>query len=205
MKRKFAFAAVSALALAAAPAFAGERHECIDDLCSMVSIFDGADDQAGGGAAGAVVEAQRFGTWGIDTAGMDTSVKPGDDFFQYVNGNWAKNTKIPEDRSSYGAFAILRDLSEVRVRQLVESYPAGDPATGGDQAKVAALYRGFMDEAAIERTDAIPLLSRIAPIYQIKSKDDMAVLMGRAIGGFGSTFFGPGVGDDAKNPELYAL
>ena len=195
---------VSAIALAvAAPAFAGPDHECIDEACTMVSLFEQAGMQ-GGGTSGKV-EAQRMGEWGIDTAGMDRNVKPGDDFFAYVNGNWAKTTPIPEDRSSYGGFAVLRDLSEARLRQLVEGYPAADPAAGGDQPKVAALYRGFMDEQTTERLDAIPLLSRIGGIYQVKTKDEMAQLMGRAIGGFGASFFGPGVNDDAKNPEQYAL
>ncbi len=194
---------VSALALSiAAPAFAAEDHPCIDETCTMVSLFAEA---AQSGSSSAKVEAARMGQWGVDTAGMDKNVKPGDDFFAYVNGNWAKTTQIPADRSSYGGFAVLRDLSEARVRQLVESYPAGDPTAGGDQPKVSALYRNFMDEAAAERIDAIPLLTRLAPIYQAKSKDDMARLMGGSIGAFGSTFFGPGVNDDAKNPEQYAL
>ncbi|MGZ8307938.1 MAG: M13 family metallopeptidase, partial [Allosphingosinicella sp.] len=205
MSKKSLSVAVSLLALAAAaPAAAGTGHDCIDESCSMVSLIAADDDQSGASGS-ASVDAQRFGTWGIDLAGMDGSVKPGDDFFAYVNGNWAKTTSIPADRSSYGAFAVLRDLSEARLRQLVETYPAGDPATGGDQAKVAALYRGFMDEAAAESQDALPLLTRIAPIYQARTREDLATLMGRSIGGFGSTFFGSGVSDDAKNPEQYAL
>jgi putative endopeptidase len=60
--------------------------------------------------------AQRYGTWGVDVTGMDRSVKPGDDFFKYVNGKWAATTQIPPDKSSYGAFAILGDLSEARER-----------------------------------------------------------------------------------------
>ena len=204
MSKKSLSFAVSLLALAAAsPALAGDRHDCLDEACTMVSLIDAGDQAGGTGPASA--DAQRFGSWGIDLAGMDRSVKPGDDFFAYVNGNWAKTTPIPADRSSYGAFALLRDLSEARLRRLVEAYPAGDPATGGDQAKVAALYRGFMDEAAAERLDAIPLLSRIAPIYQARTREDLARLMGRSIGAFGSSFFGPGVNDDAKNPEQYAL
>jgi putative endopeptidase len=206
LKKSLAFAASLLALAAAAPAVAGPghaSHECIDESCTMVSLIDADDQAAGGGSAS--VDAPRFGSWGIDLAGMDRSVKAGDDFFAYVNGNWAKTTPIPADKSSYGAFAVLRDLSEARLRQLVETYPAGDPATGGDQAKVAALYRGFMDEAAAERHDAVPLLARIAPIYRAKTREDLAALMGRSIGGFGSTFFGPGVNDDAKNPEQYAL
>ena len=97
-------------------------------------------------------------------AGMDTSVKPGDDFFAYVNGTWAKTTPIPDDRSSYGAFAALRELSEARVQKLVAGYKIGDPAADGDQAKVAALYHAFMDEAAVEALDSKPLQPKIAAI-----------------------------------------
>ena len=203
MKKSLALA-VSLLALAAsAPALANERHECIDEACSMVSI-SGQTAQSGG-AETASVDAQRYGTWGFDLAGMDRSVKPGDDWFRFVNGTWARNTTIPADRSSYGAFAVLRELSEARLRKLVENYPAGDVATGGDQAKVSALYRGFMDEAAIEQADATPLLARLGPVWLARTKEDVARLMGRSIGGFGSSFFGPGVNDDAKAPDHYSL
>jgi putative endopeptidase len=196
MKKCFALA-TSLLALAAAaPAAANEGHDCLDQSCTIQSLFQAAE------AGGATVEATRYGSWGFDTAGMDRSVKPGDDFYTFVNGTWLKNTTIPADRSSYGTFAALRDLSEARLRKLVESYRLGAP---GDEGKAAALYLGFMDEAAAERADAIPLLARLVPVYQAKSKDDMARLMGRALGGFGSSFFGPGVSDDAKRPDVYAL
>jgi putative endopeptidase len=196
-------ASLLGLVAAATPAAARDDHDCIDETCSMVSIIDAPEQGQGGGSGN--IAAARMGSWGIDLAGMDRSVKPGDDFNAYVNGNWAKNTPIPSDRSSYGAFHILGDLSEARVRRLVEGYQAGDPATGGDQAKVSVIYRSFMDEAAIERQDAIPLLTRIAPIYQARTREDMARLMGRSFGGWGSSFFGPGVNDDARNPTQYAL
>ena len=196
MKTRLAFTA-SLVALAAAPTAAHEVHDCLDQACTIQSLF-----QSEGGGAAAAVEAKRYGSWGLDMAGMDRSAKPGDDFFAYANGAWAKTTQIPADRSSYGAFAVLRDLSEARLRTLLEGYRLG---SGGDEGKVAALYRGFLDEAAAERSDAVPLLARLAPIYQAKSKEDMARLMGRALGGFGSSFFGPGVSDDAKRPDVYAL
>ena len=70
----------------------------------------------GANEAPASAPADRYGTWGVDLAGMDRSVKPGDDFFRYVNGKWAATTQIPPDKTRYGAFEILRDLSEARVR-----------------------------------------------------------------------------------------
>ena len=199
MTKTLAFAALLLGLGLASPAAAHQTHDCLDPACTMQGLFDSAQQGEGGGA---VVEAKRFGEWGLDMEGMDRSARPGDDFNAYVNGTWARTTRIPADRSTFGAFAALRDLSEARLRTLVESY---DPAAAGDAGKVATLYRGFMDEAAAERLDAIPLLARLAPIYGARSKEDIARSMGRALGGFGSSFFGPGVSDDAKRPDVYAL
>ncbi len=189
--------------LASAPALASDEHECVDAQCTMLSLF--AQTPVGGAAPVPSIDAVRMGSWGIDTAGMDRSVKPGDDFFAFVNGTWAKNTPIPADRSSYGAFATLRELSEVRTRRLVEGYKVGNPATAGDEAKVAAVYRGFMDEATIEKLDAQPIRPKISAIRDIRTKEQMARLMGQSLGGFGGSFFGPSVNDDSKNPDYYVL
>ncbi len=106
--------------------------------------------QAASQDATATAPPTRYGAWGVDLAGMDPTIKPGDDWFDYVNGAWVKKTQIPADRSSYGAFAVLRDLSEVRLRKLVEGYKSGD-TLNPDRAKLATFYGSFMDEAAIER------------------------------------------------------
>ncbi|MCY7280985.1 MAG: peptidase M13 [Sphingomonas bacterium] len=135
---------------------------------------------------------------------MDRSVKPGDDWFRFVNGTWVKNTQIPADRSSYGAFAVLRDLSEQRLRQLVSGYSPSDTAHP-DRMKAAMMYQGFMDEAAAEKSDAQPLVERLKAVKAAATKEDVARLMGRSIGGFGASFFGPGVSDDAKQPDIYSL
>jgi putative endopeptidase len=193
---------VSVLALAAAgSAAAHDDHPCFDQHCTLVSLFD---QPVQGGGSG-TIEAKRMGSWGIDTAGMDTTVKPGDDFFAYANGNWAKNKPIPADRPAYNSFVMVTDLSEARVRGLVEGYKAGDPAKDGDQSKVAAIYRAFMDEAAIERLDSKPLQPKLAAIRAAKGKDDMARLMGQAFGGVTSSFFNGYVNDDVKNPDIYTL
>ena len=200
-KTLLSLATVVALGLASAPAAAHDT--CVDDACHTIALFDGAND-AGGGSTDAI-PANRFGTWGIDTAGMDTSVDPGADFFDYVSGTWASTTEIPSDRSSYGSFLVLRDLSEARVRKLLEGYALGDPATGGDAAKIAALYHGFMDEATIEKLGAAPLQPHLDAIRAAADKDAIAALMGRRNESFGGTFFGAYVSDDQKNPDTYAL
>ena len=162
MKKTLLFAATAMALAMAAPLAAHEHDRCMDDGCATRALF--ADDGATGGGSSGAIAAERLGKWGIDTDGMDRSVRPGEDFFAYVNGKWATTTQIPADRSSYGGFAVLRDLSEARLRKLVEGYALGDPATGGDEAKVAALYRGFMDEATIEALGAKPLAPHLAAI-----------------------------------------
>ena len=150
--------------------------------------------------------AQRYGTWGVDLAGMDRSIKPGDDFFKYVNGKWAATTKIPPDKSSYGAFAILSDLSEARERALLERWAAGKALkAGSDEAKVATIYRTFLDEASAEKLDVKPIQPRLDAIRKAKSREDVAVLMAQSQSDFGRSFFGANVGDDQKNPDRYAL
>ena len=203
--KKTLLCAATTLALAlSAPLAAHETDGCMDAACEQELLF-ATDNASGGGDSAPAADATRYGTWGIDTAGMDRGAKPGADFFGYVNGAWAKNTPIPSDRSSYGSFMVLRDLSEARVRSLVEGYALGDPAKDGDAAKVAALYRGFMDEAAIEALGAKPLKPHLAAIAKVKDKAAMAELMGRASGSLGGSFFGAFVSDDARFPDQYAL
>jgi putative endopeptidase len=150
--------------------------------------------------------AQRFGTWGIDLAGMDRTAKPGDDFFRFVNGKWAASTQIPADRTSFGAFAILRDLSEARVRSVLDRWAADkNLKTGSDEAKVATLYRTYLDEATAEKLDAKPIQPYLDAVKKAKTRDDIARLMGRSSATFGRSFINAAVFDDAKNPERYAL
>ena len=161
-------------------------------------------------APAAPITAERYGAWGIDLGGMDRSVKPGDDFFKYVNGKWAATTPIPADKTSYGAFAILTDLSEARVHALLDRWAADKSLKAGpnkatDEAKVATIYRTFLDDVTAEKLDAKPIKPYLAAVKKAKSRDDVAGLMGSSARGFGSSFFGANVGDDAKNPDKYTL
>ena len=135
---------------------------------------------------------------------MDTTVKPGADFFAYVNGKWAADTEIPADKSSYGSFLLLRDLSEKRVHALLESYPLGNPASDGDAAKIAALYRGFIDEAAVEALGDKPLQPLLAEIRGSNDRKTIAALMGSQ-GNFSRSPFSLMVSDDQRNPDRYTL
>ncbi len=203
MKRHLVFTAILLALGTAGPTLAHPGGHCLDDACSYRSLLDD-DITSRDSATSEMVAAPRFGTWGIDTAGMDRSVKPGEDFFAYVSGNWAKNTPIPADKSNYGSFAVLRDLSQARVRALVEGYPLGDPATDGDSAKIAGLYRSFMNEKAVEALGRKPLDPLLAQIRAADDREGVARLMGSREGMDGS-FFALMVMDDQRDPDRYAL
>ena len=87
---------------------------------------------------------------GIDVAGMDRSVKPGDNFFAYANGTWLSETEIPADRSSFGAGAILGDLTDRRVAELIQAAAKGSAPAGSERRKIGEFYASFMDSTAIQ-------------------------------------------------------
>jgi putative endopeptidase len=155
-------------------------------------------------AATAASRAPAIGTWGFDLSGMDRSVKPGDDFFRFANGAWYDRTEIPAERAAFGAFYELLDLSDTRVRTILEDAAAGklqDP----DAAKIAAAYKAFMDEALIERLDAKPIQPELAQVRAVKTKDEFTSLMGKAnTSGFAS-ILPVFITIDSKAPTRYAV
>ncbi|MGZ8851123.1 MAG: M13 family metallopeptidase [Thermoanaerobaculia bacterium] len=150
--------------------------------------------------------AKRYGSWGVDLEAMDRSVKPGDDFFRYVNGRWAATAQIPPDKTSFGSFQMLADLSEARVRALLDGWAADKTLkAGSDEVKVASVYRTFLDEATAEKLDAKPIQPYLKAVKKAKTHADIARQMGRSAATFGRSLFGAGVSDDAKNPDKYTL
>ena len=98
----------------------------------------------------------QLGSFGVDEAGMDKTVKPGDDFFSYVNGNWVKNTEIPADKSNYSAFNVLNETALANTRKIIEDGAAGKLA-GPDGKKIGDYYSAFLDEAGIDAKGIAPL------------------------------------------------
>ncbi len=150
------------------------------------------------------LETPHFGTWGIDLSGMDRTVKPGDNFFNYVNGTADRKLVIPSDKTSNGVNEILEDLSENRSKAIVTNLAAQKNLTG-DDAKIAALYNSMMDEATVEKRDAAPLKPALSAIAALKTKAEMAAFMGQTSGTFGSAFFSTYIDADAKNPLTNVL
>ena len=106
---------------------------------------------------------------GLALANMDTRVKPGDDFFRYVNGHWLATAKIPDDRPADGAFYLLRDKSLADGRVLVEGLD-GKAATGTPAQQIHDLYRSYLDQQTRNARGTTPLLPLLGDIDQIHDK-----------------------------------
>ena len=145
----------------------------------------------------AAAPAAELGAYGFDTAGMDTTVLPGDNFYNHANGTWAKNTPIPADKANYGMFTRLDDISRERTRVIIEEQ-AKDPAS-----KIGLAYNAFLDDAAIEAKGLTPFQTWLNEVKGISSKQQYAVVTAKANRVGIGTPIGVYVGQDDKNPDRY--
>jgi putative endopeptidase len=153
-------------------------------------------------AAPVSLESPHYGTWGFDPAAIDHSVRPGDDFFQFANGEALKTMEIPPDRTRFGNFDVLTVLSENRVHAILDQASAhpGDARS----AKIGAYYKAFMDEGRIEKLGDKPLQADLKPVRAATTREQLVKLMGSRRAGYPS-LFGGGIGADAKDPSHYAF
>lgn len=156
------------------------------------------------GSAGApTAKKPTFGTWGVDLTGMDKSVKPGDDFFDYANGTWYKNAVIPPDRTGIGSFQSLGILSEQRMAAIVKELEAKPAAQlTAEQKKIRDLYDAYTDTAAIEKNGLTPAQKDLDVFAAVKTPNDVARAMGNPAVPTDSPF-ALGISADAKEPTRY--
>ena len=117
----------------------------------------------------------KLGTFGVDLNNVDQSVKPGDDFFRYVNGRWLDETEIPADKSNYGSFSVLADQAELRVRNIIETAAETGDKGSAAQKRIGALFTSYMDTDTIEAKGMTPLKAGIDAIYALESHGDIAM------------------------------
>jgi putative endopeptidase len=147
--------------------------------------------------------AKRMGPWGFDLTGQDRTTSPGKDLSRFATGAFTDKLVIPADRSRWGSFDELRELSDARSRAIIEA-AAADPSSP-EAAQIGALYASFMDETRVNALGAKPLAKDLAAIRAAKTKPQIAALMGKAMSTFTGSFFGAYVSDDQKIPGRYAL
>ena len=189
-----AVAALGATAGAAPALGAGKAHKAAPEMMGTPEAPVAVADLA----------SPRYGTWGFDVSGMDTSVKPGDDFFAYANGKWAARTEIPSDRTRFGNFDKLSVLSESRTHAIDMAAAAGKLADK-DSGKIGAAYAAFMNAALADKLGARPIAPELAQIRAVKTKDQFTALMGKGSHTDFTSILPVGVTIDAKSPKKYAV
>lgn len=138
---------------------------------------------------------------GIDLTALDTTVRPQDDFFTYVNGTWLKSTEIPADKSRWGGFSILRDQSTEQVKALIMQ--AGQSANSDGAKQIGDLYNSFMNEKLIQEKGLSAVSGELAKVDVIKSRKDLTDFFAYAdIAGYNVPFGGT-VYQDLKQVENY--
>ncbi|WP_421839641.1 M13 family metallopeptidase [Novosphingobium sp.] len=156
-------------------------------------------------AASAEIDGYRiptFGGWGVNPADIDPAVKPGDDFFAYVNGKWERSEVIPPQYPYSGVALALVLGAEKSVRQIVEDLVATPQAPGSDGQRIADSYRAFVDQNAINAAGMAPAQPYFDRIKAARTRADLAALF--AAPGFPSPV-GFSVQIDAEKPGANAV
>lgn len=131
-------------------------------------------------------------TTGIKAENMDSSIRPGDNFYDYATLGWQKANPIPDDYSRYGSFEILHDTNLQRVREIAET----------DTGKIGTLYSIAMNEEKLNSDKIAPVKKYLDEIDEIKTKSELPTYLGK-MHHFSSAFWGDGVALDEKNSEYY--
>ena len=159
----------------------------------------------GGAPAKTVAGHTQYGTWGVDLSAMDRSVRPGDNFFDYVNGTWLKTAQIPADRASTGAFQDLRILSEKRMRAILDHLDREPYARlTTEEKKLRDFYDAFLDQKQIEARGLGPVQGDLAVFAGLQTPEDVARAMG-TVKLMALAPFDMGIDVDPKNPHAYAI
>jgi predicted metalloendopeptidase len=159
-------------------------------------------------------------THGIVVANMGRSVKPGDDFYQYANGDWIKRTQLPPDLGYIdphgGNFDdFTNDLIRKRIADVIEGAVKTNAPAGSNTRKIADFYHSYMDEATIEAKGLAPLRPHLDAIASISDQHDLARALGESLradvdalnGGYfhTSNLFGLWVAPGFNDPEHYTV
>jgi putative endopeptidase len=175
---------------------------------ALLAACSPSNDTQSASSSGAATEAAQakpeLGDFGVELVDMDLNVKPGDDFFRYVNGHWLDTFEIPEDRTRFGSFTVLADRSEKQVRGIIEAAAEKSAAPGSAEQKIGDLFASYMDTATIEAKGLTPIQGDLDKINAATTYEDIAVLMSSPdmqVGGI----FGGFVNIDSKQPDQYAF
>ncbi|MBB1092691.1 M13 family metallopeptidase [Rhodopseudomonas palustris] len=143
-----------------------------------------------------------LGNWGIETQTISATVRPGDDFYRYVNEGWLKTAAPPPGMAYANSFVDAYQRTQGQLQKLIDGILVSTPAPGSDEAKIAALYRSYIDVAGRNQRGLSPIKSDLDSIWAIKTHEDAARLQGQP---FFKSPIDIGVVTDDKKPERYVI
>jgi endothelin-converting enzyme/putative endopeptidase len=153
----------------------------------------------------AILRADSSAVSGIETANFSSRLKPGENFYEYVNEGWLKNTDIPADQSNYGSFSVLDDQVKEATRQLIEQAAQSQAAKGSDAQKVGDFFKSYTD---LERRDELgiqPIQAMLSEISGAKNHQQLATVAARLMRTGIAGPFALYVSPDAKKSEQYTV
>jgi putative endopeptidase len=142
---------------------------------------------------------------GILRQNMDTTVAPGNNFSDYVNGTWVRNTPIPADKSSYGVWYVVHEKSQEDIRAIIEAAASGTFAAGSEEQKIGDLYAGYLNRKGRDSIGLRPLQDEFKKIEAISSPKDLITHFARANRLGYKVPINIGVMEDFKDPTRYML
>ncbi|HET8927236.1 MAG TPA: M13 family metallopeptidase N-terminal domain-containing protein, partial [Microbacterium sp.] len=137
---------------------------------------------------------------GLALDDLSATIRPQDDLFRYVNGNWLERTEIPEDKARWGAFHLIAEQAEKDVRAIVEESQGAEPGT--EARKIGDLYTSFMDTDRAAELAAAPLVDQLARVDAISSIPELLRTVGElerdGAGGIIALYVEPDPGDPSR-------
>ena len=150
-----------------------------------------------------MAKAEEERTPGIDIEYMDTTVSPKNDFYNYVNGNWMKQTEIPEDRTSWGGFQVLRKSTDDDVLTIIDkAKQSGKYDKNTDQAKAIYLFEAELDTMARNEAGIKPLQPALEKINNIKNVKDLQEVIAKNPATISDPFFGLAAFSNPTNSDM---
>ena len=142
---------------------------------------------------------------GLDLSAMDPSVRPQDDFYNYVNGGWMKTAKIPADKPRWGAFDMLREETDKHCLLILDEILKENYPTGTEGQKIKDLYASYIDWDKRNAEGLKPIAARLAAIEKIKTLSDLQAYLEKTTPQGGNPICGWGVYADMKNSSQNAV
>ncbi|HEX3951411.1 MAG TPA: M13-type metalloendopeptidase [Steroidobacteraceae bacterium] len=142
---------------------------------------------------------------GIDLQYVDSSTRPQDDVYQYLNGKWLRDYQLPADKGAVGSFTALQDKTEEQLRTIVDGLGQTASNQDPDAKKLADLYASYMNESELESLGVKPVLAEFAAINAIKNKNAIPAVMARMVEIGAGAPFGLRFNLDARDSTRYAV